>query len=1140
MRNLKKVIALIAVLALTLSTVALGATYTDVAEDSAYSVAVESLSKLGIVTGYEDGTYGPEKAVTRAEMAALIARIQGYEDVAKAQTNTAFTDVPSTYWASGYVAYASNQKIVNGYGDGTFGPDDSVKYEQAVTMIMRTLGYEYYASTNGGYPTGYLAAAQRYGLTKGVSNAVAGTDANRGTIAQLLYNAIDTPIMAPYAWSSNGDIEYAVYDGSDKDREYRTLMSENLGVIKIKGLVVSNGAVNIEGGSDIKLDSDAEVTVKLIDTYDSNHSEFSAYKTDTVTEMEAANVQKKFLVGDSDIDTFVGNRVILYAVEDNNSDKFVVISCALDTSTNDTVEFTLDQFDSLKIDGSKREIKYFKDGANDTTSVKLQDGDDTLVVFNNYGIGKNVDTVFSGGAVVKNSVYGGKVTLVDNDSKSGYDLVIVEVGATAVVDEVNGDKVTFKESASIVKYDGTTQTLANIKVDEDADDEIITFIKDGEEIEISDLNEWDVLTLVVKDKNADYIVAEVIGTPVTGTITGTKASKTSAAVDTATNSGVAFRIDGVAYDVAANAYKADKLQIGDAGIFYVDKYGKIAAFDEDSTVAGAAAGNYGFVLRAGVDGSGVNDGVFQVKLLTANGVDVYDFATKVSYYYTGSATRTTVESDTLTVRAFEGANKHNLIKYTTNASGEINTIYEAGYDADKFAKVNDISAAASVKWDADNFTLGGQAIDENATIFFLSTTAHTGAGNGDITINGADYDLSTSDSFVGTISDLDDDEKYNYIAYLDSKGDDANLVVITTGYSNTGTTSNIAVISDASTGQNDEIEDIYVLDYFQDGEFHEGVATTNAVYVENQNDISEGDIVKVKVNSAGVITGLTMLVDFNSDIRKATGEIDGTLSVHKALAAGATGESYDFNYATAYTKATKTVTINGESYKLSNAQNVYTIDASVRNGKVDLGSAGDFEWDKDMPNSVRAKYADYVFARKYDGRVEDVVIVKNIIEDYDKNTDYTAGQNAVVNAKTTETAKKNAYNTAKETFDTATETYEAAKGIYDAALAVWNASAKADADATTMNAAVTTYNAAVTTYNTAIATFKTAAQAWSDAADTLEALDDTYDADTANSALTAVPADVTAATPVTAVSSATSEAVEEEAEVEEVVEVVED
>ena len=66
MKNRKKLIALVAILAMVLSTVALGATYTDVADDSAYSVAVESLSKLGIVTGYEDGTYGPEKSVTRA------------------------------------------------------------------------------------------------------------------------------------------------------------------------------------------------------------------------------------------------------------------------------------------------------------------------------------------------------------------------------------------------------------------------------------------------------------------------------------------------------------------------------------------------------------------------------------------------------------------------------------------------------------------------------------------------------------------------------------------------------------------------------------------------------------------------------------------------------------------------------------------------------------------------------------------------------------------------------------------------------------------------------------------------------------------------------------------------------------------
>jgi hypothetical protein len=160
MLNLKKVIALVCVFALALSTVAFGATYADVPEDSAYYEAVETLTKLGIVEGDDNG-YRPEDGVTRAEMAALIARIQGYGETAKPAANTNFTDVPSTHWASGFIANAAGMGIINGYGDGTFGPEDPVLYEQAVKMVMATLGYTPFAEKNGGYPTGYLAAAQR-------------------------------------------------------------------------------------------------------------------------------------------------------------------------------------------------------------------------------------------------------------------------------------------------------------------------------------------------------------------------------------------------------------------------------------------------------------------------------------------------------------------------------------------------------------------------------------------------------------------------------------------------------------------------------------------------------------------------------------------------------------------------------------------------------------------------------------------------------------------------------------------------------------------------------------------------------------------------------------------------------------------
>ena len=134
MLNLKKVIASVCVLAMVLSTVAFGATYTDVAEESAYYEAVETLNKLDIITGYEDGTFKPEDGVTRAEMAALIARIQGYGDTAKGSANTGFTDVPASHWASGYIANAAGMGIINGYGDGTFGPDKTIT-RASITLI---------------------------------------------------------------------------------------------------------------------------------------------------------------------------------------------------------------------------------------------------------------------------------------------------------------------------------------------------------------------------------------------------------------------------------------------------------------------------------------------------------------------------------------------------------------------------------------------------------------------------------------------------------------------------------------------------------------------------------------------------------------------------------------------------------------------------------------------------------------------------------------------------------------------------------------------------------------------------------------------------------------------------------------------
>ena len=143
------------------------ASFPDVDDSAAYVDAVEYVSELGIMVGDSNGNFNPDQAVTRAEMAALVCRILGEtEDL---QTSDEFSDVSETHWANGYIARATELGIVNGYGDGRFGPSISVTYEQVITMLVRSVNLEESAIAAGGYPNGYISVANEYGYTEGIS-----------------------------------------------------------------------------------------------------------------------------------------------------------------------------------------------------------------------------------------------------------------------------------------------------------------------------------------------------------------------------------------------------------------------------------------------------------------------------------------------------------------------------------------------------------------------------------------------------------------------------------------------------------------------------------------------------------------------------------------------------------------------------------------------------------------------------------------------------------------------------------------------------------------------------------------------------------------------------------------------------------
>lgn len=190
MRNLKKVMALILVFALSLTMMA-SAAYTDVKAGSANEEAIGVLSALGVIKGYTNGEFRPNNNITRAEVSTIIYRLMT-NDVTTAVTSadTQFPDVPNTHWASGYIKYATalDPAVILGRTSGEFDPEDNVTIAEAATLVVRALGYEGLQTVDAG-----LAKAYELGIT---SIAVGGSKAaTRGEVADMCFKALGSAYL---------------------------------------------------------------------------------------------------------------------------------------------------------------------------------------------------------------------------------------------------------------------------------------------------------------------------------------------------------------------------------------------------------------------------------------------------------------------------------------------------------------------------------------------------------------------------------------------------------------------------------------------------------------------------------------------------------------------------------------------------------------------------------------------------------------------------------------------------------------------------------------------------------------------------------------------------------------------------------
>lgn len=752
MKNLKKVLALVVVLTMVLGTVAF-ASFTDVTEDNDAYTAVQTLSSLEILNGYDDGSFKPEGNITRAEFCAVVCRALGLESQANGSKGTTiFSDVPADHWASGYINLAAGQKIVNGMGDGTFAPESNVTYEQAVKMLVVALGYEPMAASKGGWPAGYLVVANQYGMTKNVKGVAQDGAATRGTVAQLVYNALPIAVMEQTGFGTQ--TTYTIMDGSG-DYDYKSLLT-GLDIAKIEGRVV--------GTSVIAYDNSTCETDEVVYSFNevNDDTDWEDYLNKNADKEGYADYTFKVTEG-VNADDYFGISSIIYAKK-LSSNKYTIVAI-MPGEDSQVVSLGLNDLDAdTDYSATAKKIVYYPTaGSSKTSSYSLSDNAKFYYNYESKTGAQFLDIIKDSDGIKDDN--GMEITLIENTGDSKYDMVIVKEYTYAVIDTVEADKDRFTvKDGTTYKFDFDDETISNKLTN-----------KDGEAITLEDFAEDDVVGILTKDNNhKDFDWCDIINlgaNSVTGTVNG---------LNTADET---IKIDNVSYDVVG----ATMPKNGDEGTFYLTKTGKVFDFDLDSSVSG----NYAYILQAKKVQSGF-DNAWQVKLLTKeNGVVDYklkdDFKINNNSYKNDADTIAEL-ADMDDVNDFKNNASDRIITFKLDSKNEVKEI-KTGDAAAKNFTVEEIVAGTEYKKDTQSLK---RELEDDTVIFDIDASSAT----------------STSSAKVSYLVD-----EAEYAGYIVKNADDEyDCVVLTSSASKIDVTQDIAVVTGITTSETNET-DSWTIDY---------------------------------------------------------------------------------------------------------------------------------------------------------------------------------------------------------------------------------------------------------------------------------------------------------------------------------------
>lgn len=796
-KNLKKVISSVAALTMVASSVAAFAVdFPDVESTASYAQAVQELSALDVISGYDDGTFGPDKLVTRAEITKMIVDALAERSSAEASTeSTKFADVSADHWAKGYINQGVADGFIAGMSDTEFDPDANVTYVQAQKMLVSAIGYETYAQAQGGWPIGYKTYAASLDITKGISGIKDSTELTRAQVAQMIDNAMDAPLCVIASWKTewNGSKtpNLEVRDGKE-GRAYETLFTEKHDAYKVYGRVTETSKTG---------------------SVDTDKVTFQVEKADNFDDEEVkadSPVSEDMYIGDSKADNYL--RTYSQAlIQKNDDDEFTILSIAA-AAANKSVTVASEDFDENK---STDEALYFFPAGTTKGSTKYQlDTTNGVTIYIN-GVESSKSIAELRDYLDNNetaSVTLQKETETGSTSTSAkYNTIMVSSYVTAIVDEVI-DK-TNETSVNFDTYSSGIQ--AKMTVNKDDDNYTYSFKLDGKEIEAKDLQQNDVLNISY-DTTGSFRESSFYDVIVTrNVVDGVKCTSINDSKGEYTIGGTKYKAaEGMDIDVETSTEYS----------LYLDHFGRIAKADENSV-----SKSYG-VLKNIYKKAG---GDYMAQIITKKGteeeykVDSDNVKAYKSYLVKSDADGAVYDSTNKKTDAYP----KQVVEYSVSSSSNKITIKNGGVIA---------PTTADAEYKESGNKIGSVKMADSTVILDLS-------------------EVDTKDTY-SVVSSLNDGSNYVAYGYDKSKSDNTyRFVIITEGTSSVfNSETQLAIFNGSEVVDNDGDKTAYNL--VVNGEEKQFILDDDVVITGNKgetvadNAFDEGDVLVYATNSEGYIS----------------------------------------------------------------------------------------------------------------------------------------------------------------------------------------------------------------------------------------------------------------------------------------------